>query len=137
LKKLTKKINLNSLTKKQLLKRLEWQVGKLKSQYFQIADCEEVMDGQQEEVEFLKDVIKRHGMKIIRPSDVRTSYSADDEDIIAPTDGTICCEGLRLFVKAGSTEADMDALMKVGDKMIKWLEGKGIELDGNVSPEAN
>jgi hypothetical protein len=140
LKKLTKKpikINLNSLTKNQLLKRLEWQVEKLKSQFCQIADCEEVMEGQQEEVTFLMGVLRRHGLKIRTSSDVRTSYSADDEEIIVPTDGTISCEGLRLFIKAGSTEADMDALMKVGDKMIRWLEKKGIELDGNSSPEAN
>ena len=110
---------MKNLTKKQLIELLE-------AREKQIAHAEAVMEAQQEEVEFLKDALRQRGAKL-----------AENSDFEAPSDGTISCQGLDLFVKAGSNCDDMNELMEAGEKMIEWLEKKGIELDGKGASESN
>jgi len=110
---------LKNLTKKELL-----EIIKLRDH--QIADAEAVMEAQQEEVEFLKDALRQRGARL-----------AESSDFEAPEDGTMSCQGLELFVKAGSTGDDMNDLMEAGEKMIEWLEKKGIELSGKGASESN
>ena len=64
-------------------------------------------------------------------------HRCDGGDFKAPVDGTIRCGDIELHVKKGFTDKDMQALMDAGEKMLKWLEKKGIELDGTGSSENN
>ena len=100
------------MTKKELLKEIEMlkkEILHLKN-IIEIADLEVIEDEMNEEL---------HKHRLI-----------GDPDEIGSKDGFLRNRaGVVLHVKKGSTQDDLDKLMDCGDKITKYIEKKGIQLD--------
>ena len=61
----------------------------------------------------------------------------DLEGVEFTEDGELFKDGLKLLIRAGMGTEDVKKLLAIGDKIVEWLEEKGIKLDSGGSLDKN
>lgn len=103
---------------------------------------DEMLEDMEADTKYIKDLEKENKLlknvleKLVGEEDL------DQEPVLienfkAPIDGKMSCGDIELNVKAGYTHKEMSALMKAGNKILKWLDKEGIKLNGKGSSENN